>query len=156
MGKIEKIKKTLCEKINWFCDDPQTLNSIAIWWNNSNDIKVHVDLNIWHTKESKNNYLELGLKINGYKNLNEVHIYIPYLIKLEDVEDKVSLLSLNPLLTSAMFNEKLDMTSSNNSFCPVRFSHDHNKDFEYCKIDRARDIDVIDNHIINSTFAHKT
>lgn len=124
------------------------MNSIGIWWDKQDDVKVHLDVNIWHTKKSNGNYLEFGIEIVNYNKLDYMNIYVPYIIEKNDIEDKAGILSLNPSLTMAMFNENLDVSSMNGSFCDVKFHQDINKNFSYCKIDINKDIELIDNKII--------
>ncbi|MBL0686427.1 MAG: hypothetical protein JJV95_02365 [Sulfurospirillum sp.] len=121
-----------------------TMNSIAVWWDKQDDLKVHLDVNIWHTKESKNNYLEFGLKITNYKKIDKLHIYIPYDIDIDDIEDKAGLLSSEPSLTKAMFNENLDVTPPSGSFSTVKFHDETIDNFLYCKLDKENDINIKD------------
>lgn len=123
-------------------DKNNTLNSIAIWWTKKEEkeVNVHLDINIWHTKESKGNYLEFGIKIDNYRAINAIYIYIPYLVGKKDIEDKASILASDNTLTNAMFNEKLDVSKGEGSFHTVKFSN--TKKFQYCKLDVTNDINI--------------
>jgi len=59
------------------------MNSIGIWcdYNDHNAEGVHIDINIWLTKEEKLNYFELGIKCPNYKNLTRINIALPFYIK---------------------------------------------------------------------------
>jgi hypothetical protein len=118
------------------------MNSIAVWWKEEENVKVHLDVNIWHTKESKSNYLEFGLKIGNYKSLECINIYVPYDISKGDIEDKVEILASNNALTNAMFNEKLRTTRSDGSLHTVEFLDDNKKNFVYCKLNIDDDIEI--------------
>lgn len=132
----------------WKSKDKETMNSIAIWWDKHDDIKVHIDVNIWHTKDSEGNYLEFGLKIENYKNIDDINIYIPYTIKESDIEDKAGVLASDNTLTNAMFNEKLEVSKGEGSFHAVKFPKDTKKNFEYCELDVKKDIKIEDKTII--------
>lgn len=123
------------------------MNSIAIWWDNSKSVKVHLDVNIWHIKESKDNYLEFGLKIEDYKELSDVSIYIPYSITKSDIEDKVSALISDSALTNAMFNESLDVSNGSGSFHKVRFPNEPEKSFLYYELNINKDVNLSGNII---------
>jgi len=129
-------------------DNFETMNSIAIWWNKQDDVKVHFDVNIWHTKRSKDNYLEFGIKIKNYNELENINIYVPYKITKKDIEDKVDILSSDPSLTRAMFNENLDVTPSDGSFCDVKFHKETEESFSYCKLNVEKDITIINDKTI--------
>lgn len=126
-------------------DSNETLNSIAVWWEKKDTVQVHLDINIWHTKESKGNYLEFGIKIDNYRDIDDINIYIPYLINKEEIEDKAETLASDNTLTNAMFNEKLDVSKGDGSFHTVKFSNGNK--FQYCKLDREEDISINNNTI---------
>ncbi len=134
--------------------DEQTMNSIAIWWDKKDsipdisDVKVHIDINIWHTKKSDDNYLEFGLKIENYKKLDNIYIYIPYTIEKSDIEDKAGVLASDNTLTNAMFNEKLEVSKGEGSFHTVKFPKHPKKNFEYCELDIKNNIEIKNKTII--------
>jgi hypothetical protein len=127
------------------------MNSIAVWWKEEKNVKVHpkvhLDVNIWHTKKSKSNYLEFGLKIENYKSLKYINIYVPYDISKDDIEDKAGILASNHSLTNAMFNERVKITKDDGRFHPVEFSSD-DRNFTYYEIDIDEDIKIIKNKLI--------
>lgn len=125
-----------------------TMNSVAVWWNEQDDVKVHLDVNIWHTKETKGNYLEFGIKIENYKKIDDIRIFVPYSITDKDIEDKVGILASDNALTNAMFNERLDISRGNGRFHTVKFPNDTTKNFLYCEIDIKKDVEIIDNKTI--------
>lgn len=120
------------------------MNSIAIWWDKNQDVNVHLDINIWHTRKSDDNYMEFGLKITNYKEIEKLNIYIPYSINKDDIEDKAELLASEPSLTKAMFNENLDVSPLQGSFGTVKFHDERIDNFVYCKLDIKTDIDIKD------------
>jgi len=130
----------------------EPMNSIAVWWDmNDNykegEVEVHLDVNIWHTNKSTDNYLEFGLKIKNYSMLEHIHIYIPYKINKEIIEDKAVILASNHSLTNAMFNERVKITKDDGRFHPVEFSST-SRSFTYYEIDRDEDIEIMQNSII--------
>ena len=122
------------------------MNSIAIWSerrdHSDNNPQVHLDINVWHTKKSKGNYLEFGLKITDYSILEYINIYVPYDIRKDDIEDKVGILASNNDLTNAIFNEKLSVTKGDGSFHTVKFPN-NGENFLYCEINIDNDIEII-------------
>ena len=94
------------------------MNSIAIWSDNNEKLKFHLDLNLWITKNENNNYIEFGIKLFN-KDLKNLYIYLPFKITKDNFSDKISLLSEKSTLINAMFNRKLSVENLNSSFCKV-------------------------------------
>lgn len=125
------------------------MNSIAVWWDKNEHVRVHFDVNIWHTTELKGNYLEFGLKLENYREIDKINIYIPYVVSKADIEDRGKILASDNTLTNAMFNERLDVSKGHGSFHTVKFPNNESKNFLYYELDIEKDIVINkDNTII--------
>jgi hypothetical protein len=95
------------------------MNSIAVWSNNNNEFKFHLDLNLWVTKKEDDNYIEFGIKLLN-TNVDYISLYLPFKINESDFLDMVESLSKDSMLVNAMFNKKLSVENLNGSFCNVK------------------------------------
>jgi len=110
------------------------MNSIAIWSNNNEKLKFHLDLNLWITKKEDDNYIEFGIKLLN-KDIDTLYIYLPFKIKKDNFSDKINLLSENSILANAMFNKKLSVENMSSSFCKVK----ENEELLFCFCELAQE-----------------
>jgi len=113
------------------------MNSIALWWDKKNECKeispkVHLDINIWLSKNEKLNSIEFGLKIDDFFAIESIHLFLPFFCEYSDFNDKVVELSKNAKLTNALFNKK--MTISNDEGIFHKVTGPDGKTFHYCNI----------------------
>ena len=112
------------------------MNSIAIWWDKDVNIrsipKTHLDINIWLPKQEKLNAIEFGLKIENFKSLQAIYLFLPFDCQYSDFDDKTIELSKNAKLTNALFNKNMSISNSDGIFHKVT---DPEKNFfHYCNI----------------------
>jgi hypothetical protein len=105
------------------------VNSIAIWSDNNQQFQFHLDLNLWITKDKKNNYIEFGIKLLDL-NVDKLFLYLPF--KFNEIEDKTEELQKTEFLNT-MFNKSLSANNLNHSsFTEIK---DVNKIlFHFCKL----------------------
>ncbi|SFM20508.1 hypothetical protein SAMN05421830_12047 [Desulfomicrobium norvegicum] len=101
------------------------MNSIAVWWTCKknqllSDIKIHLDINIWLSKNKEFRYIEFGIKIKNYEKIKQIHIYLPYVIEKKDIEDKIKILAENTNITNALFNKKTTISNGGGIFHEVK------------------------------------
>ena len=107
------------------------MNSIAIWSDNNTDLEFHLDLNLLITKKEDDNYIEFGFKLLN-KNIENLHIYLPFKITNNDFSDKIDSLAKDSILVNAMFNKKLSVENLNSSFFKVK--ENEKLQFCFCKL----------------------
>jgi len=121
------------------------MNSIAVWSDKNQSLKIHLDLNLWITKQEEN-YIEFGLKLLE-KGVTKLNIYIPFKITKDNFEDKVKQLSEKSTLVNAMFNKKLSVGNLDGRFCEVK----ENDEIAFCLceiLDSDIDFQIQDNGTI--------
>ena len=110
------------------------MNSIAIWSNDNEKLKFHLDLNLWITKKEGDNYIEFGIKLLD-KYIDTLYIYLPFKITKGNFSDRVNSLAKDSRLVNAMFNKKLSVENSNSSFCKVK----ENEELLFCFCELAQE-----------------
>lgn len=121
------------------------MNSIAIWWpdpTEGQDVDLHLDANLWLDKDSKQDYIEFGLKLEN-PSISEIYIYLPFIVKKEKIKDKIEKLS-DSTLSSALFNEKMSITPDSGGCYDVKYSSgpQKGKSFRYCQLNQSSDISI--------------
>ncbi|WP_321415095.1 hypothetical protein [uncultured Desulfobacter sp.] len=119
------------------------MNSIALWWDTQKNVtednfpKIHLDINIWLSKDEKHNSIEFGLKISKFASIKSIYLFLPFICKDSDFSDKIIQLSANAKLTNALFNEKMSISNDNGIFHKVTYP---NKDSFYYSNINQKDI----------------
>lgn len=113
------------------------MNSIALWWDVKKDCKeklpkIHLDINLWLSKDEKLNSIEFGLKISNFPSVESVHLFLPFICKSTDFRDKIVELSANAKLTNALFNKKMTISNGDGIFHKV--TGPNGNAFHYCNI----------------------
>jgi hypothetical protein len=124
------------------------VNSIAIWWDtkttegcSENIPSLHLDVNLWLTQNANDNYIEFGLKVKHFSCVENVFIFLPFVIDKHAIEDKTKMLSDSTSLTNALFNDVLEVKSTNSKYDLVTYSNNGEK-FYYYKANVAGDVEV--------------
>lgn len=108
-------------------------NGIAIWWDGeqNSDIKIHIDVNVWNTiKTDDVDYIEFGIKITNYKDLQKLYIYLPYKFDDNDIEDKSKNFG-DKSFVSALFNENIRITSHEENYTEIDLIEKKEKFYSY-------------------------
>ncbi len=77
------------------------MNSIALWWdtqekvNKDDSPKIHLDINIWLSKDEKHNSIEFGLKISNFPAIKSIYLFLPFICNHSDFSDQIIKLSVN-------------------------------------------------------------
>lgn len=131
-------------------------DAIAIWYKKTSttDItSIELDVNIWLTKKKKDHkifkfikeilhtltfscfrkefrddYLELGIRINNYNNLDNVYIYLPYLVSISEVIDMIPQLKDSDT-ANALFNEKMSVVSWDSTLYEASYKNSSKQKF---------------------------
>jgi len=117
------------------------MNSIAVWWQkNSDDVGLHLDVNIWLDSKAEQDYIEFGLKLKKPPKGNEIYIFLPCRVDQSNVKDKIKKLSEGNI-TKALFNEKMRISQGDGGFHTVEYLSDLKKDqgFRYCQLNESKD-----------------
>lgn len=101
----------------------QELNSVAVWLESLDEVRqgsegdpyLHLDLNIWATKQQTDNYLEIGFKVFSWEKVKSIRCILPFELDMNGVSDKGAYLRENPKVLSALFNEAVDLHSNQNN-----------------------------------------
>jgi len=98
------------------------MNTIAIWYDctkkkhDCNTVSANLHINFWKLKKTKwkvlsfqrsnkEYMLDLGMMIDGFKEIENLYIFIPLSIKKNDIIDLGNILSSEDKLLDAVFNE---------------------------------------------------
>lgn len=118
------------------------MNSIAIWWDKKGtgekSPQLHLDVNIWLTKNEALNYIEFGLKFSNYETLGNIYIAFPFSVANDVFEDKVDSLSKNSELTNALFNETAGLSNDEGKFHEVKLTEKNT--FHYFELNKNEDV----------------
>jgi len=132
-------------------------DSIAIWYEQKSDVDdittIDLDVNIWLTKKKKDNklfkglkyffhllsfsyfrkefrddYLEFGIRISKYTNLNKIFLYLPYEVSLSEIKDMIPELKDSDT-ANALFNEKMTVSSGDSSMYEAKYENSTKEQF---------------------------
>ncbi len=127
------------------------MNSFAVWYDGSSKENHNIELhfNLWklknkiskiYKKENSNMFLDIGIKVENIDDIEKVHIFIPFPVTSENIEDMGIKMKDNRKLINGIFNDDCEI-KHNGSKNGVTISRDngndvikiHTLDYEYQK-----------------------
>ena len=132
-------------------------SSSAIWYKKKNrspcedgssakeTAKAELHFNLWHCKKSKflckenlNCFIDIGILLFNYEDIQEIFIYIPFPVKTEDLKDLSEKLDKQTL--DAIFNEDISTTTDSEGECikmNMPSSNDENSSIILWRLDHS-------------------
>lgn len=104
------------------------MDSFAIWYDGKNKIEeskkpiVTLNYNLWklddlqekkfYNKTLFNYVLDIGMKLECITNIEEIYLYVPFKIKMENIKDLGHIMIENKKVIDGVFNENCKVTKS--------------------------------------------
>lgn len=84
------------------------MRSFAVWYKKikkeeKENVDLDIHINLWRNKKNNIFTFDFGLMVSNIKNIEDIHIYIPF--KIDKIEDLGIKLKKNTNLINAIFNE---------------------------------------------------
>lgn len=112
------------------------MKSFGIWYSNKNtqkdesskiEEKFQVDLhiNLWDIGLNKDNkpFIDIGLNILNFKEIDKLCIQIPFILNKDDIKDLTDILK-EKTIANLIFNDDCIFQSDNNNICSIKLSED--------------------------------
>ncbi len=89
-------------------------SSFTIWYKKRESVDLiptlELHINLW-IDENRNDKIDFGLKIKNPKAIDELFIYIPFLVEGSDIENLLHILSVNKSISDLVFNGNIELGS---------------------------------------------
>jgi len=121
------------------------MNTLSIWYEKKegcaqNNVKLDLHFNFWKLEKQQflkeyAYFLDIGLKIENFKNVDKVKMFFPFLLSRDAVSDLGAVISKSTDLVNAIFNEEFRISN---------IGHEKYRDLEHQEGDKSFSIYTID------------
>lgn len=121
------------------------MNNFALWFlqkeKKEDEFTAEVHFNFWnlHYKKARHPFLDVGIKLKDSQNCERINFFVPFSIKMDDIEDLGCKLN-NSDLTCSVFNENFTVKKESKSKFIEVFSKDGEKSFNIYELDIKTDL----------------
>ncbi len=102
--------------------------------------KIDLHINFW-SFDKKEPFIDIGLKIDDYKDISSICIIMPFEISLDDIEDLSLIMKEYISISNLIFNENCNLTSSKKDCFGVKIEK---KEYEFYSLYNGRNLTTSD------------